>query len=53
MGNSFIRRVHVAMPEIVEEFFCSGLDEEERGKQLYIKIIFLILSKCPMYKAGE
>ena len=31
----------VAMSELVEEFFCSGLDEDEQGKQLYIKINFL------------
>ena len=29
-----------AMSELVEDFFCSGVDEEEPGKQLYIKINF-------------
>ena len=33
-------RDRAAMSELVEDFFCSGLDEEEPGKQLYIKIIF-------------
>ena len=31
-------RDRAAVPELVEEFFCSGLDEEEQGKQMYIKI---------------
>ena len=29
-----------AMSELVGEFLCSGLDKEEQGKQLYIKIDF-------------
>ena len=29
------------MPKLVEKFFCSGLDEVEQGKQLYIEIDFL------------
>ena len=29
------------MPKLVEEFFCSALDEEEQGKQLYVKVDFL------------
>ena len=31
------KRDRTAMSELVEDFFCSGLDEEEPGKQLYIK----------------
>ena len=33
-------RDRASMSELVEDFFCSGLDEEESGKQLYIKIHF-------------
>ena len=44
---------HAAMSELVEEFFCSGLDEEEHGKQLYITINCRILLKCAMDRAGE
>ena len=29
-----------AMSELVEDFFYSGFDEKEPGKQLYIKIYF-------------
>ena len=34
-------RDHTVMPELMELIFCSGLDEEEQGKQLYIKLNFL------------
>ena len=34
-------RDRAAMHELVEEFFCSGLDEKQQGKQLYKKINFL------------
>ena len=42
-----------AMSELVEEFFCSGHDEQEQGKQLYIKRNLRILLKCAMDRAGE
>ena len=48
-----------AMSELVEEFFCSGLDEEEQGKQFSTivhtgkKLVFRILLKCAMHRAGE
>ena len=55
--NAFIETLsecdRTAMPELVEEFFCRGLEEKEQGKQLCIKINFLILLKCAMERAGE
>ena len=35
------KRDRAAMPELVEEFFRSGLDEQEQGIQLYTKVNFL------------
>ena len=41
------------MPELLEEFFCSGLDGEKQGIQLYIKINFLNTTESAMDRAGE
>ena len=40
--NALSERDRGAMTDLVEEFFCSRLDEQEEGKQKFIKFIVKI-----------
>lgn len=40
------KRDCTAMPEEVEEFFCSGSDKEEQGEQLHLIKILITIETC-------